>query len=70
MSNNIIKLLEHKGCKVQFILNFFGEELNKDCGHCEWCITKNDTTPVTHPKYHLKKYSQLQLTLKNCLTSS
>jgi ATP-dependent DNA helicase RecQ len=51
MSNNVIKLLEHQGCKVRYILEFFGENFNKDCGHCEWCITKRDTTPVKHPEY-------------------
>ena len=53
MSNNIIKLLEHRGCKVRFILNFFGENFNRECGHCEWCITGNDTTPVSPPEYSL-----------------
>ena len=51
MSNNIIKLLEHQGCKVRYILEFFGENFNKECGHCEWCMTKRDTTPVQHPEY-------------------
>jgi ATP-dependent DNA helicase RecQ len=61
MSSNIIRLLEHRGCKVRFILNFFGENFKRDCGHCEWCITRNDTTPVSSPKYHLTESDKLSI---------
>ncbi len=59
MSNNVIKLLEHKGCKVRYILEFFGENFNKDCGHCEWCLTKRDTSPVRHPEYTFTEQDEL-----------
>ncbi|MEA2012202.1 MAG: RecQ family ATP-dependent DNA helicase [Verrucomicrobiota bacterium] len=51
MSNNIINLLKYEGCKVRFLLNFFGENFQKDCGHCEYCLTTADTSPVEHPEY-------------------
>ena len=41
MSDNVIKLLEHKGCKTRYLLNFFGEKPNADCGHCEWLPDKS-----------------------------
>ncbi len=59
MSNNVIKLLEHPGCKVRYILEFFGENFNKECGHCEWCITKSDTTPMKHEEYNFTKEDKL-----------
>ncbi len=34
----VVELLEHDGCKVRFLLSYFGEELPEDCGHCEYCL--------------------------------
>jgi ATP-dependent DNA helicase RecQ len=59
MSNNVIKLLDHKGCKVRFLLDFFGENFSKDCGHCEWCLTKRDTSPVQHQEYTFTEQDKL-----------
>ena len=55
MSNNVIKMLAYQGCKVRYILQFFGENVEKDCGHCEWCLTRNDTTPVRYNEYNFTK---------------
>ena len=56
MSNNLINLLIHDGCKTQFLLNYFGEDI-KECGHCEYCITKNNTTPFSEKEYDFKNFN-------------
>lgn len=38
-TGEILHLINHSGCKVRFLLRYFGEELGRDCGHCEWCLT-------------------------------
>ncbi len=37
MVDNYIDLLNHKSCKTQYIMNYFGEKIDL-CGHCEYCI--------------------------------
>lgn len=36
-----------EGCLQAFILNYFGEENPKDCGHCENCSDKRNSIDVT-----------------------
>ncbi len=34
----VAQLAEHPGCVVRYLLQYFGEELGRDCGHCESCL--------------------------------
>ena len=34
----VVDLVNHSGCKTRFLLNYFGEDLEKDCGHCSFCL--------------------------------
>lgn len=36
--NHIFELINHPGCKVHYLLNYFGENRDKDCGHCGECL--------------------------------
>jgi ATP-dependent DNA helicase RecQ len=33
----VVRLAEHSGCLVRYLLQHFGEELGRDCGHCRNC---------------------------------
>ena len=33
----VMQFVEHEGCRTRFLLQYFGEELANDCGHCDWC---------------------------------
>ncbi len=40
----VIDLINHEGCKIRYLLDYFGEQLGQDCGHCSFCLTgKNET---------------------------
>ena len=56
MSNNLINLLKHNGCKTQFLMDYFGEQIN-ECGHCEYCITKQDTIPYSKEEYNFDNFN-------------
>jgi ATP-dependent DNA helicase RecQ len=34
----VVHLVEHSGCIVRYLLNHFGEELGRNCGHCRNCL--------------------------------
>ena len=34
----VVELVNHTGCKTNFLLRYFGEEPAADCGHCSFCI--------------------------------
>ncbi len=34
----VVELVNHLGCKTRFLLNYFGEDLQDDCGHCSFCL--------------------------------
>jgi ATP-dependent DNA helicase RecQ len=34
----VVQLVEHSGCLVRYLLNHFGEELGRNCGHCRNCL--------------------------------
>ncbi|MCF6187416.1 MAG: RecQ family ATP-dependent DNA helicase [Desulfobulbaceae bacterium] len=39
----VLDLVNHEGCKTRFLLNYFGEDLESDCGHCSFCLNgKNE----------------------------
>ncbi len=34
----VVKLINHGGCKTNFLLGYFGEEPATNCGHCSFCL--------------------------------
>jgi ATP-dependent DNA helicase RecQ len=40
----IAELAEQPGCIVRYLLQHFGEELGRDCGHCESCLGNSKRT--------------------------
>ncbi|MFM9825042.1 ATP-dependent DNA helicase RecQ [Flavobacterium sp.] len=41
--NSVLKYIsESKTCKSKLILNYFGENINSDCGICSYCISKKN----------------------------
>lgn len=34
----VVDLVNHEGCKTGFLLDYFGENLETDCGHCSYCL--------------------------------
>jgi ATP-dependent DNA helicase RecQ len=43
----VAQLAEHPGCIVGYLLQYFGEELGRDCGHCESCLGNSRRTFLT-----------------------
>lgn len=40
--NSVVEyVVEDKSCKSKFLLNYFGESEEKECGNCSYCILKN-----------------------------
>lgn len=35
----VVDLNNHPGCKTRFLLTYFGEDLETDCGHCQFCLS-------------------------------
>ncbi|QRK06852.1 RecQ family ATP-dependent DNA helicase [Archangium violaceum] len=33
----VLRFADHEGCRTRFLLTYFGEDLEADCGHCGWC---------------------------------
>ncbi len=33
----VLDFAGHEGCRTRFLLTYFGEDLEADCGHCGWC---------------------------------
>jgi ATP-dependent DNA helicase RecQ len=36
----VVDLIEHDGCQVNALVGYFGEQRNKPCGHCTYCLLK------------------------------
>ena len=34
----VVDLVNHKDCKTRLLLNYFGEETDADCDHCQFCL--------------------------------
>ncbi len=34
----VLDLINHRGCKTRFLLDYFGENPDDDCGHCQFCL--------------------------------
>jgi ATP-dependent DNA helicase RecQ len=43
--NQVLALASHAGCVTRFLLAYFGETRDADCGHCGWCRGDHPTTP-------------------------
>ena len=37
----VVELIRYDGCQTGFLLDYFGEKLPGNCGHCEYCISGN-----------------------------
>ncbi|MGE5608274.1 MAG: ATP-dependent DNA helicase RecQ [Bacillota bacterium] len=33
----VLEFAGYEGCRTRYLLQYFGEQMNKDCGHCAWC---------------------------------
>jgi ATP-dependent DNA helicase RecQ len=44
----VVSLADHTGCTVRQLLSYFGEDLGRNCGHCESCLGK-PRAPVALP---------------------
>ncbi len=42
----VLDLCNYAGCKTTFLLNYFGENLAADCGHCSFCLSGSNPTVV------------------------
>jgi ATP-dependent DNA helicase RecQ len=38
----VVDLVNHQGCKTSLLLNYFGENLEGNCGHCSYCLEGNN----------------------------
>lgn len=54
----------HTDCRSQFLLDYFGETMEKRCGHCDFCLKekRKEANPVNWEKLHQK--------IKNLLTET
>ena len=34
----VVSLITHQGCKTAYLLDYFGEVLPANCGHCDFCL--------------------------------
>mgnify|MGYP002624041387 FL=1 len=41
--DQVIALVEREACQVAALCAHFGERLDKDCGHCSWCLDNQAT---------------------------
>ncbi len=40
--HQVVSLINHPGCRTNFLLDYFGEQRDKDCGHCEFCLAETN----------------------------
>jgi ATP-dependent DNA helicase RecQ len=43
--NRVLALAAHPGCATRFLLAYFGESRDADCGHCGWCHGDHPAAP-------------------------
>ncbi|MBU2509745.1 RecQ family ATP-dependent DNA helicase [bacterium] len=36
--NEVIKMANFSGCRIGYLLSYFGETFKRECGHCDWCL--------------------------------
>ncbi len=44
--HQMIELINRQGCKVAYLLGYFGETMANNCGHCDWCMGNIDIGPL------------------------
>jgi ATP-dependent DNA helicase RecQ len=44
----VVAMINHNGCQTNFLLGYFGEQRDRGCGHCEFCLNEagNDGRPA------------------------
>ena len=45
--NLMLKFCESEVCKTKIILDYFGEKVDKDCGHCDSCLEDYEKFDIT-----------------------
>jgi len=50
--HQVLQLINHVGCRVNYLLNYFGEERSEDCGHCEYCLSTASGTSLPTLEEH------------------
>jgi len=56
--HQVVRLINHDGCKTRFLLNYFGEK-SSDCGHCEYCLNG----PAEHIKPVQAEFAKIEAEL-------
>lgn len=63
----VVDLVNHEECKTRFLLDYFGEDLEADCGHCSYCLgginatlTRKETELPLLDRDLVEKLRQLQ----------
>ena len=41
----VVEMVNHAGCKTRFLMSYFGEDIEKDCGHCSLCLN-GENAPI------------------------
>ncbi|MGC9331792.1 MAG: DNA helicase RecQ [Bacteroidales bacterium] len=57
--NETVAYAESSICRVRLLLNYFGEQLQEDCGYCDNCL---------HPKQKFEGKEYVQIALESILT--
>ncbi len=60
----VLRFAEHAGCKTRYLLGYFGEKLEADCGHCAWC---DGQRPPPIPAAPPRKLGQSEINLLGML---
>ncbi|SKB00928.1 ATP-dependent DNA helicase, RecQ-like [Prosthecobacter debontii] len=48
--NQILELASERGCLTRWLLRYFGEELEQDCGTCTGCQDREQGKDITEPR--------------------
>ncbi len=59
-TQQVIELLNIESCKTRAILDYFGEDLGQDCGHCSYCQT-GKTDPIRTLEHALSDDKQAKI---------
>src|SRR5205085_7177975 len=35
--HKVLEFADHEGCRTRYLVSYFGQERDRDCGHCDWC---------------------------------